>query len=342
MSIFQFGFFDYESRIPYLCGAKALLEFMISRRNIRVKVMQTLYSLESSAGSAREEGPTDLLPLAGKQLQQHLDQTSRIFIFLLYNTAEVARYALKDARQRASRYLHSKDDPQVDTRIAVNGVVERLINDAGFAALAARQNVKHLADEEIIKKIYLQLVPASEYQEYLDNGSGSEKEDKKVMLFIFRELLMKNEAFDQQMEDLFIHWADDREMMNILVNNYFNKPGSFDFNQLISKEKEQYGSELLETVIDKRDLCQELIRPKLQNWDADRIAAVDMLLMRMGLCEFLYFPTIPTKVTINEYIDLAKTYSTPQSGQFVNGILDNILKDLKNENKIRKTDRIKK
>jgi len=86
----------------------------------------------------------------------------------------------------------------------------------------------------------------------------------------------------------------------------------------------------------------ELIRPRLQNWDPDRIAAIDMLLMNMGICEFLFFPTIPTKVTINEYIDLAKTYSTPQSGQFVNGLLDNVLKDLNAAEKISKTDHVKK
>lgn len=314
---------------------------MISRRNIRVKVMQTLYSLESSADNSGERSPLDSLSPARK-LQQHLDQTTRIFIFLLYNTAEVARFVLKDARKRASRHLLTADDLNVDTRIAVNQVVERLINNPAFADKAAAQNAKHLADEEIIKKIYLQLAESPEYKEYLQAPQGSEKADKKIMTFIFQELLMKNELFDQQMEDLFIHWADDQDMMKILVTNYINKPSSFDFNQLISKEKEEYAQELLETVMEKNDMCHELIKPRLQNWDPDRIASIDMLLMRMGLCEFLYFPTIPTKVTINEYIDLAKTYSTPQSGQFVNGILDNILKDLRNENKIQKTDHIKK
>ena len=83
----------------------------------------------------------------------------------------------------------------------------------------------------------------------------------------------------------------------------------------------------------------ELIKPKLKNWDPDRIAALDMILLRMGICEFLYFETIPTKVTINEYIDLAKRYSTPKSGDFVNGVLDNILKDLKKKNLIQKSGR---
>lgn len=316
---------------------------MISRRNIRVKVMQTLYSLESSTEPDSEEKKSeDFLSFARKQLQQHLEQTSRTFLFLLYNLSEVARYAFKDARQRASRHLLTAEDLNVDTRIAINRVVERLVNNAGFAAQAGKQKIKHLVDEEIIKKIYLQVIKTPEYKEYLNAAPGNEKEDKKIMFFIFQEFLMKSEAFDHLMEDTFIHWPDDREMMAILVNNYISKPATFDFNQLISREKEEYAVELLETVIGKDDICHQLIRPRLQNWDPDRIAAVDMLLMRMGLCEFLYFPTIPTKVTINEYIDLAKTYSTPQSGQFVNGVLDNILKDLKNGNKIQKTDRIKK
>jgi len=131
-------------------------------------------------------------------------------------------------------------------------------------------------------------------------------------------------------------------MMGILVGNYLSKPQLFNFMQLISREKLEYARDLLSTTINKKDYCMDLIKPKLQNWDPERIAAVDMLLMEMGVCEFLYFPTIPTKVTINEYIDLAKAYSTPQSGQFVNGILDNILKDLQQANLVEKIDRTKK
>ena len=105
---------------------------------------------------------------------------------------------------------------------------------------------------------------------------------------------------------------------------------------MLTIEKSDFANSLLETVIQKKDHCLELIKPKLKNWDAERIAALDMILMQMGVCEFLYFETIPPKVTINEYIDLAKDYSTPQSGHFVNGILDNIHKELLAENKIHK------
>jgi N utilization substance protein B len=106
----------------------------------------------------------------------------------------------------------------------------------------------------------------------------------------------------------------------------------------MSPEKAQFAKNLLETVLEKEDQLESFIFPKLKNWDAERLAALDMILMKMGVAEFLYFETIPPKVTINEYIDLAKEYSTQQSGQFVNGILDNIHKEMAQNGKLHKTD----
>ncbi len=137
-------------------------------------------------------------------------------------------------------------------------------------------------------------------------------------------------------EENFTNWDDDADMLRLLVQNFLNKPSTFNFQELISQEKWQFGKDLLETVLEKKEVTMEYIKPKLKNWDPERIAVLDMILMRMGVCEFLYFETIPPKVTINEYIDLAKEYSTPQSGQFVNGILDNIHKDLVKDDKMHK------
>jgi len=120
--------------------------------------------------------------------------------------------------------------------------------------------------------------------------------------------------------------------------NFLQKPASYDFMLLISQEKMEFAKNLLRAAMEKKDFCMDLIKPRLKNWDADRIAALDMIIMRLGICEFLYFETIPTKVTINEYIDLAKDYSTPQSGHFVNGILDSIHKDLLQDEQIHKVD----
>ena len=123
------------------------------------------------------------------------------------------------------------------------------------------------------------------------------------------------------------------------MDNFFKSNSKVNFLKLITAEKNEYARDLLNTTIEKEQFCTELIQPKLINWDAERVALIDMLLLRMGVSELLYFPTIPTKVTINEYIELAKLYSTPQSGQFVNGVLDNILKDLTRDNKIHKEQR---
>ena len=158
--------------------------------------------------------------------------------------------------------------------------------------------------------------------------------EKEMLEFIFTNLMLPDEDFISHVEEHFIHWDDDAEMMNQLVLNFLHKPTNVNFTEILSKEKWEFAKTLLQTVLDKKEICLELIKPKLKNWDADRIAALDLIILQMGVCEFLFFETIPTKVTINEYIDLAKGYSTVQSGQFVNGLLDNIHKELSAENKI--------
>jgi N utilization substance protein B len=151
-------------------------------------------------------------------------------------------------------------------------------------------------------------------------------------------MLLANEVFVGHIEENFSNWDDDGEMVVQLLAAALQKPGSNNFNEMISAEKLDFSRSLLKTVMDKKEHLQSLIIPKLKNWDPERIAILDMILMQMGVAEFLYFETIPPKVTINEYIDLAKEYSTQQSGQFVNGILDNIHKELVQQDKMHKVD----
>lgn len=298
--------------------------------------MQTLYALETmEPGNIKPGTATSLL-------KDKLDQTCQIFTYLLYSLVRVAQYAEIDSQARASKHLPTAEDLNVNTKIAGNEFLEQISTDKGFQANLELWKMRHLPDQELIRKIYNSLAATDIYKAYINEPSRSKTAEKEIVEYLYKNVLSTNELFIQHMEDHFLHWGDDADMMTILINNYLNKPHLFNFLQLISQEKLEYSRELLLTVINKKEYCLELIKPKLQNWDPERIAAVDMLLMEMGVCEFLYFPTIPTKVTINEYIDLAKTYSTPQSGQFVNGILDNILKDLEQARQIQKTDRTKK
>lgn len=302
---------------------------MISRRNIRVKVMQTLYALETQEG----------LIAAGdalRQLHRHFDQSRKLLLCLTNFLTEVARYAETDARQRASKHLPSEQDLAVNTKIAGNTLLWQILEHPSYVQ-ALRDDKPHLDnDPELVKKVYVQLTETEPYRHYISIPSRDRKEEKEILEFILNTLMLPNESFIGFVEDRFPNWDDDAEMVQQLLSSFLARPASFNFQQLISSEKQSFGEELVRTTIEKKELVMDYIRPKLKNWEPERIALLDMLLMRMGVCEFLFFETIPPKVTINEYIDLAKDYSTPQSGQFINGILDNIHKDLVREDKMHK------
>ena len=302
---------------------------MLSRRNIRVKVMQTLYSIESMSYETRPGEPLQIL-------KKNLEHSRQLFTYLVYFIIEVARYSEKDALQKASKHLPSQGDLNINTKIAGNEIVWAALENASFQKSVSDLKVKYLVDDELVRKCYLGLVNSPEYKEYIAGQSRDKKSEKRILEFIFSDLMLPNEFFLSDIEEKFIHWDDDAEMMILLLTGFFQKPASFNFSEMVTPEKMDFAVTLLESVINKRDYCLEIIKPKLKNWDSERIASLDMILMKMGVCELLYFETIPPKVTINEYIDLAKEYSTEQSGHFVNGILDNIHKELVTQNKIHK------
>ena len=293
--------------------------------------MQTLYTMDALETLIKPGEPQ-------KVLQQHFDQTRSLLVYLTWFLTEVARYAETEAHKRAHKHLPSAEDLNVNIKIAGNETLWKILEDASFKVQINNDKPSLRTDEELIRKIYLELVDTPEYKYYISKQSREKQEEKKIMEFIFNDKMLANEIFVAHIEENYSNWNDDGEMVVQLVAAYIQKPGSFDFNQLISPDKAQFAKELLQTVLDKAQHLQEIIIPKLKNWDPERIAQLDMILMKMGVAEFLYFETIPPKVTINEYIDLAKDYSTQQSGQFVNGILDNIHKDLVQQGKMQKVD----
>ncbi len=304
---------------------------MISRRNIRVKVMQTLYTIATLENEAKSGEPR-------KILQQHFDESRTLLVYLIWFLTEVTRYAEKDSHQRAGKHLPTSDDLNVNTKIAGNELLWKILEDPALKEQFASQKPERIADKELIRKTYHQLVETTEYKTYINQQTREKAEEKKIMEFILNDLMLANELFVSHIEENFSNWDDDGEMLVQLLAGYIQKPGTCNFKQIATPDKEQFAKELLQTVVDKNEYLQELIVPKLKNWDPERIALLDMILMKMGVSEFLYFETIPPKVTINEYIDLAKEYSTQQSGQFVNGILDNIHKELVQQGKMQKTD----
>lgn len=293
--------------------------------------MQVLYAFESREEVVNTDETV-------KSLQKHFDQSRQLLVYIIYFITEVARYAEKDSRNRASKHLPTQDDLHVNTKLAGNELLWKILDSAEWKEAIKNEKPQLIEDNELVRKIYMELAEREEYKKYISVAGRDHKIEKEILDLIFAELMLPNESFTSHIEENFTNWNDDGDIMIQLVTNFLSKPQTYNFQELISKEKRQFAFGLLETTISKKELVLEYIKPKLKNWDPERIAVLDMILMRMGVCEFLFFETIPPKVTINEYIDLAKEYSTPQSGQFVNGILDNIHKDLVREDKMHKTD----
>lgn len=293
--------------------------------------MQVLYTL-----STVEEIPTPTRLQA--QLDQHFEQTRDLFTYLTWFLTQVLRYTETYAHKKASKHLPTEADLNINTKLAGNELLWQILEKEDFKKQVNRLKPESKTEPDLIRKIHLQLLETNAYREYISNNKRDKKEEKKIMEFILNDLLLANPVFLSHISELFGNFDDDGESVVQLIGTLLQKPHALSLDTLIDPEKEKFARELLRTTVEKDQHLESLIVPKLKNWDPDRIAVLDMIMMKMGVAEFLYFETIPPKVTLNEYIDLAKEYSTAQSGHFVNGILDNIRKELEEQGKLNKID----
>ena len=294
--------------------------------------MQTLYALLPLNANLTNSDE------ALKQLHKHFNNSRLLLLYTIQTIIRIAQYAEIDARRSAAKNLPTKEDLQVNTSIAQSAYLQSIINDSLFAEAVEKYKINLLLQDDIIKKLYVQLKKSDVYKMYVANGLDDKKSGLQICTYILNEVMLNNEVFTVQLEEIFTNVDDDIDILYAAVTKYLQKPGSVMFEDVVGKEKMKFATALLQTVLDKAAYLSTLINPKLKNWDADRIAALDMIILKLGTCEMLYFETIPVKVTINEYIDIAKEYSTAQSGQFINGLLDNIHKELVAQNKLHKVD----
>ena len=300
--------------------------------------MQTLYSL-----GAMDVDMTGSDAVKGRKiLNEKLNQSLDLFTVAVLYVTSVAQYAEQDARQRAAKYLPTLEDKDVNTRIAGNTFLWQILEEPTFKEKIQADKLDRYISPEWIKKLYQELAKTPEYEAYIALPARDAKSEKAIMQFIWEGLIQKNESLQEYFLDEVPGWEDDKEMATMLMQNFFRNPAKTNFLNLLTAEKREYAYDLLRIVLEKEDYTMELITPHLTNWEADRVALIDMLLLRMGICELLYFPTIPPVVTINEYIEVAKQYSTPQSGHFVNAIMDHLLKELTQQDKIHKQERNRK
>lgn len=300
--------------------------------------MQVLYALESMDEANNPQALSKSRPDPIVMLNKQFELTRQLLIYTLYFLARLAQYVEEDSRYRASKHLPTLDDLNVNTKLAGNKLLWSIIELPDWQDAIKNEKPQQWMDQELLKKLYQSLVETETYQAYIKEDSREDKAEKNILVFLFEEILLGSEDFINHLDELFSNWNDDGEMIIQLVQHFLSKPKTFELSQLLGDEKRKFANDLLKAVVNKKEITMEYIKPRLKNWDAERIAVLDMILMKMGVCELLYFETIPPKVSINEYIDLAKEYSTPQSGQFINGLLDSIHKDLAKEDKLQKTD----
>lgn len=290
---------------------------MVGRRNIRSKVMQSLFM-----ANATEKATPELERLA--QLQKSFDTTRDLLVYLVHLVLETAKYAERAALAQANKHVKDPDEPLVNTKISGNLILWEIASGKPYKDGLEKLKFDRGNDQDIVKRIYSFLIDTSDYQFYINETKRDRKQDADILKFIFNNLILPDEIVASYIEDHFPNLDDDMEAMEQMVNEMLSNPSDVSLSKVINDEKWLFAKMLLTTCLSKKDHLMALIKDKLMNWDIERVAAIDLVLLQMGVAEFLYFETIPVRATINEYIELAKVYSTENSSQFINGILDNL------------------
>ncbi|MGY5254699.1 transcription antitermination factor NusB [Sphingobacterium spiritivorum] len=311
---------------------------MLNRRHLRVKVMQTLYAYSLSSDKQVKNYE--------KALLKSVDEVYEMYIWTLNLLDEVSEYVLIDAEGRANKFLPTEKDLSLTTRLNNNTFIESLRQNRDYLEGVKKYKVDWSFDPEIVRSIFAQLKESDIYLEYLQSEDRSIATEKDIIKHIFKKIILKLPNIEQTFEDKFINWPVDKEVLQALIAKTFknfsseipqqNKLAELTQNWLDDRE---FVLDLLANTIRYGEEYQSLIAAKTKNWEADRIALLDTILMRMAICELINFSSIPVKVTINEYIELSKVFSTLKSNTFINGILDKILADLNQQGRIRKQGR---
>lgn len=301
-------------------------------------MLQVLYSYQQS--ESRDMRPFE------KALLQNVDRVYEMYVWLLSLLVEVADYSVIDVEGRASKHLPSEDDLNASDKLRGNLFIAALQQNQEYITAVKKYKISWDFDPEIAKSIFSTLKTSAEYKGFLDQTDHTIKSDKDIVKFIFKKLILKSPGIEQVFEEKFINWPVDKEVLQALVAKTFKNFSSVEpeENHLAQicpnwDEDRPFIIDLFNKVIAFEHEYQEMISQKTKNWEAERIAVMDTLLMRMAIVELVHFSSIPVKVTMNEYIEIAKEFSTPKSNSFINGILDKILADLKATGKVRKTGR---
>ena len=306
---------------------------MINRRHIRVKVMQSVYAMTTAK--------TDDLTREEKFLRFSTDKLFELYVLQLQMLVEIQKLAASKIEISKKKHLATQQDLKPNTKFIDNSIIHKLAeSDSLNLYLADHKLDNWKLDDEYVNILWTALLQSDLYKSYMSSEDNSFVSDKKFVINFFKEIIAPNDKLADYFEDQNISWSDDIPFVNTWILKTLDKMKAdkvFVLGKLFKdSDDESFVLDLFRKVMLHHTKFEEEISNKTPNWDAERIADIDMILIKMAICEFLYFPSIPVRVTINEYIEIAKDYSTDKSSYFINGVLDKLSKEYS------ATDRLKK
>lgn len=276
-----------------------------------------------------------------ERYRESIAASYEMYLFNMYQLMQIAKYATKDAARRQAKHLPSEEDKKFTAKLFENEVVQSVVNDMTYKVLVKKYEFANIIDIDNIRRFYTEFEKGDAYKKYVANETTN-ADHKQILLQLYKTCI-SNELFNELIEDQYANWVDDKSLVIGTVKKSIKAlpadVGFFKNYEPTDETTKEFGEELIRQVCTRNDEFFELIEPTLKNWDADRVAVMDMIILKMALCELLIFPTIPTKVTLNEFVEISKMYSTEKSKDFINGILDRLMKKLNKEGKINKEGR---
>lgn len=307
---------------------------MLSRRFLRIKTMQALYSY------FKNEKPD--MAVFEKELFKSIDQVYDLYIIILNIFVGIHQNEALIIDENKNKRLPSKEDLNPNMRLLLNSLLVSLSQSSDLKSFIEKRKLDNIVDNDIIRRLISEIKKSEEFSTYSKLESTTAKDDRQFLSFIVVKILNENDVLNSIFEDKNIYWTDDLYVAyNLVLKNFELFDGKFHIMPLLKDEKDdkEFVKILFEKTILYREANIELIQKHVKNWELDRIAEMDMLLMQMCVTEFTFLPNVPVKASLNEYIDISKDYSTPNSKVFINGILDKIIFQLKDENRIQKQGR---
>lgn len=311
---------------------------MLNRRHIRVKVLQTIYAMHQS-------GSDDLVK-EQKFLLSSMEDVLDLYLIMISTLIEVRSKEETFLDLSAKKHLATSEELDPNRKFVKNSVLNFLASNKSLVAAIEKHKITNWKLNDDVIVLLLESIKSSViYKTYMSNRINTFEEDKRFVMDLFSEVIAPNEKLYDYLEDQCITWVDDIPVVNTNIlkqlksisvadDKSFSVPALFKDNEDVDFAKELFKK----TVLNEYELAKEFI-DRTPNWDPERISEVDTIMLKMAICEFLRFPSIPIKVTINEYLEIAKEYATPKSSLFINGILDNLVKDFEKTKKLNKTGR---